>query len=163
MKWVMLLGSLAWLAAWIAVVARAAAARHGDALVKLFALTLPAFSGTTFLLLFAVVTQRGAIFPMVLWMHHAAIFALFVFLLAVQLLLTQVWWQIRSNVQATAIAATVCRMWILTELVPAPIALAILLTGLRLIWESPSNSPASLWLMILILGFSFFFFDGLLG
>jgi hypothetical protein len=47
---------------------------------------------------------------------------------------------------------------------PAPIALTIFLTGLRLIWDWPqANSPSSLWLFALILGFSLFFWDGILG
>jgi hypothetical protein len=47
---------------------------------------------------------------------------------------------------------------------PAPIAWTVFLTGLRLIWDSPqTNSPSSLWLLALILGFSLFFWDGILG
>jgi hypothetical protein len=163
MKWFMLMAILLWLAVWLMLTAWFAARRRGTALVMLFQTILPVLSAGSLLLLFAAVPRRGMIFALVLWLHHAAIFGLFVFLLSAEFFQAQVWWQIRENAEGEAVAATVHRLWILTEVAPAPLALAIFLTGLRLIWESPANSPDSLWLLILIAGFSFFFFDGLLG
>jgi hypothetical protein len=62
-------------------------------------------------------------------MHHAAFIALFAFLSVAQCLITQAWWQIRLASETNSIAATYRRAWILTEFVPAPIAIAVLLTG----------------------------------
>lgn len=160
---IILLSGVCWILIWILVLGRAAAVRDGDALVKLFAKALPAFSAASLLLFYAAVPRRGEVFGIVLWMHHAAFMALFAFLSVAQCLITQAWWQIRLASTTVSIAATYRRVWIVTELVPAPIAIAVLLTGMRLIWESPADSPSSTWLLILISSFSLFFFDGLLG
>jgi hypothetical protein len=160
---IILLFGVCWILIWILVLGRAAAVRDDDALVNLFAKALPAFSAASLLLFYVAVPRRGSVFGIVLWMHHAAFIALFAFLSVAQCLITQAWWQIRYASETDSIAATYRRIWILTELVPAPIAIAVFLTGMRLIWESPANSPASTWLLILICSFSLFFFDGLLG
>ncbi len=160
---IILISGVCWILIWIIVLGRAAAVRDDDALVKLFAKALPAFSVASFLLFYAAVPRRGLVFGFVLWMHHAAFIALFAFLSVAQCLITQAWWQIRLASETNSIAATYRRIWILTELAPAPIAIAVFLTGMRLIWESPADSPASTWLLILISSFSLFFFDGLLG
>jgi hypothetical protein len=160
---IILFSGVCWILVWIFVLGRAAAVRDDDALVKLFAKALPAFSAASFLLFYAAVPRRGPVFGIVVWMHHAAFIALFAFLSVAQCLITQAWWQVRLALETNSIAATYRRVWILTELVPAPIAIAVFLTGMRLIWESPADSPASTWLLILICSFSLFFFDGLLG
>jgi hypothetical protein len=58
----------------------------------------------------------------------------------------------------------------MTVIFPPAIALSILLTGLRLVWEgamteppAPGKSPATFWLFSIIAGFSFFFWDGIMG
>jgi hypothetical protein len=162
-RMIILFSAVCWILIWILVLGRAAAVRDEDALVKLFAKAVPAFSAASLLLFYAAAPRRGQVFGIVLWMHHAAFIALFAFLSVAQCLITQAWWQIRLASETNSIAATYRRVWILTELVPAPIAIAVFLTGMRLIWESPADSPASTWLLILICSFSLFFFDGLLG
>jgi hypothetical protein len=62
------------------------------------------------------------------------------------------------------VAATYHRLWLLTELLPGAIAVTIFLTGLRLLWEAPqANLLPQVWLLIILMVFGFFFFDGLLG
>jgi hypothetical protein len=93
----------------------------------------------------------------------------FLFLILGQFFQAEGWWNIRNGRLAVA-ASSYRRLWVLTIIFPAPIALAILLTGLRLIWEAaagqppaPGKSPATFWLLAIITGFSFFFWDGILG
>jgi hypothetical protein len=111
-----------------------------------------------------VTPKRGEIFHVVLWLHRTAFFSLFAFLSIAQFLRFQAWWQIRQECPSQCLAATVQRLWALTEIAPAPIALIIFLTGLRLIWDKPAkNAPSELRLSALIASFSVFFFDGIVG
>lgn len=53
--------------------------------------------------------------------------------------------------------------WAATFLAPAPAAFCILLSGIRLVYDSADHGRLSHgWLFWLVCGFSFFFFDGLL-
>lgn len=154
----------AWLLLWMVLIARGTAAREPRDQVKVLGATLPPFTAVTLFLLFALITKRGKIFTVVLWLHHAAFFSLFAFLTAGQFLQIQTWWQIRQERSSQDVAATVRRLWALAEIAPAPIALTVFLTGLRLVWEKPAtNNPSALWLFALIVSFSVFFFDGILG
>jgi hypothetical protein len=99
-----------------------------------------------------------------LWLHRASVVLLFLFLIAAQYLQIDAWWKIKRAVPTASVAATYRRLWMLTEIVPPAVAASILLTGLRLIWDSPAtNAPSNLWMFVLICGFSVFFWDGIFG
>lgn len=57
------------------------------------------------------------------------------------------------------------RLWIATKLLPAPAALTILLTGLRLIYDSPAQyslgSDSGGWVSLLLVTLSYMFWDGI--
>ena len=138
--------------------------RHPWDQVKVVGAVVRALTAMALLLFFAVTPKRGEIFHVVLWLHRTAFFSLFAFLSIAQFLQFQAWWQIRQERPSQCLAATLQRLWTLTEIAPAPIALIIFLTGLRLIWEKPAkNAPSELWLSALIASFSVFFFDGIVG
>jgi hypothetical protein len=160
-----LLAGLAWLALWMWIFARFAAGKNSDALVAMFHSLLPVFCVFTCLAAFLAVPGRAPLFhKMILWTHHASVLLLFLFLLAAEYWQVEGWWRIRCGEGAESAAASFRRLWVLTEIVPAPIALTIFLTGLRLIWEAPAtNSPARLWLFGMVVGFSVFFWDGIFG
>ena len=157
--------ALIWVTGWILLGARYSASKAGDALVAAIAKLLVSFAATTWLVAFAAVPTRESIMKsIVLWAHHAGFFNLFLFLLVAQFLHVEALWRIRQRAPAPSVATTYRRLWVLSEVIPAPFALTILLTGLRLIWESPgANSPSQTWLFLLIAAFSVFFFDGILG
>jgi hypothetical protein len=160
-----MLSGLGWLALWIWVIATRAAVKDDDPLVETFGSLLPAFCATTCLAAFLAVPVRQPVFHKItLWAHHASIFLLFLFLTTAEYFQVEAWWRIRCGCLTRSVAASVRRLWVLTETMPAAIASVVFLTGLRLIWDSPqANSPSSLWLFALILGFSLFFWDGILG
>jgi hypothetical protein len=160
-----MLSGLAWLIVWIWIIATRAAAKDDDALVTTFSSLLPAFCATTCLAAFIAVHVRQPIFHKItIWAHHTSIFLLFLFLLTAEYFQAEAWWRIRRGSATPSVAASFRRLWVLTETMPAPVALTIFLTGLRLIWDSPqANSPSSLWLFALILGFGLLFWDGILG
>jgi hypothetical protein len=162
---VWILAGLAWLALWIRFIAVRAAPKDGDALVELFSSTLPAFSAATCLVAFAAVPAREPAFHrIILGAHIVSVSGLFLFLLAAEYLQAEAWIRVRGRFSIQSVTASYRRLWVLTEIAPAPIALIVFLTGLRLIWDSPKdNSPASLWLAGLVLGFGLFFWDGILG
>jgi hypothetical protein len=164
MTWLSAAVGLIWLLMWLLLTAKAAASRDGESSVKMFSSALPAFVVTSLLAAYAAFPMRGQMFRLVLWVHHTAFFSLFLFLLGAQFFQAQIWWQIRRGAPAASVAETMRHFWVLSEIAPAPIALAIFLTGLRLIWESPvANAPAASWLLVIILSFSAFFFDGIFG
>jgi len=161
---------VAWVTCWIALGARGVAKKAGDERIQFLQTLLPAFTVSTLLSVFALGWQPQSVLSvMVLWWHHAAILALFCFLAVGQFFQAEAWWNIK-NERFRGAAASYQRLWLLTELLPAPIALTIFLTGLRLIWEAANarppaqgKSPATFWLLAIIVGFSFFFWDGILG
>ncbi len=160
-----LLAGLVWLALWMWIFARSAAGKDGDALVALFHGLLPVFCVTTCLAAFLAAPGRSPLFhKLTLWTHHASVLLLFLFLIAAEYWQVEGWWRMRRGGVAESVAGSFRRLWVLTEIVPAPIALTIFLTGLRLIWEAPeANSPARLWLFGMVVGFSVFFWDGIFG
>jgi hypothetical protein len=160
-----LLAGLVWLAVWMWIFARSAAAKDGDALVGMFHGLLPVFCVATCLAAFLAAPGRSPVFhKMTLWTHHASVLLLFLFLLAAEYWQVEGWWRRRRGGSVESVAGSFRRLWILTETAPAPIALTVLLTGLRLVWETPeANSPARLWLFGMVAGFSVFFWDGICG
>jgi hypothetical protein len=154
-----------WLAIWLSCAARRAAAKHGDGLVNDLSRLLPPFVLTTCLAAFALAPARNAsVWQFTLWSHHVSFMLLFLFLAAAQYFQIEARWRIRREDSTRSVALTYRRLWILTEMAPAPIALAIFLSGLRLMWEMPDeNSPDAVWLLGLVLAFSVFFWDGVLG
>jgi hypothetical protein len=163
--------TLLWLAAWLCLAAKSTATKEGDALVHAFGRLLPAFVVVTFLAAFAAAPSRqGVLSVVVLWLHHTSFLLLFVFLLAGQYFQVEAWWKVRGGMSGQSVGATYRRFWMLTEIVPAPVALMIFLTGLRLIWQTHGdtaqghgNSMSAFWLQGLVLGFALFFWDGILG
>src|SRR5262249_21996837 len=122
-------GIFAWLLAWMFICARSAGAKSGDAYIKALGAILPGFVIASSICGFAIVHDREAAFrSVVLWVHHAAIAALFVFLAASQYLQIEA---LRRSMRGKSVAESYRRLWILTEILPGPIALAILITGLR--------------------------------
>ena len=156
---------LAWLALWVLVVARFAAARETEALVGVLSRVLPAFCVLSYLGLFLVVPGRSTVFhAIILLTHHAGVLFLLLFLVSAQYLHAEAFWRTRLGASLPSVAATYRRLWVLSETLPAAIALSILLSGLRLIWDLPeSNSPSHAWLFALVCGFGLFFWDGILG
>lgn len=154
-----------WLAIWLGVAAGRTAKLDGDRLVRALGALLPAFAATTCLGAFVLHPHRAAATRLVtLWAHHASFIALFAFLLAAQFLQIEAWWKRRLARPVASISNTYDRLWVLTELCPGAIAATILLTGLRLIWESPNvDYPAQAWLAMIMILFGFFSFDGVAG
>jgi hypothetical protein len=161
---------LLWVAAWLCLAAKSTAAKEGDALVDAFRRLLPAFIVVTCLAAFAAAPRKCTFSVMVLWLHHTGFWLLFVFLLAGQYFQVEAWWKMRGGMSRQSVGATYRRLWIMTEIVPAPVALLLFLTGLRLIWQThgdtaqgQGNSMSTFWLQGLVIGFAVFFWDGILG
>jgi hypothetical protein len=161
---------LLWVGIWLCLAAKYTAAKHGNDLVEAFGRLLPAYVVVTCLVAFAAAPRRSGLSVVVLWLHHTSFWLLFVFLLAGQYFQVEAWWKIRGDMPTQSVAASYRRLWMLTEIVPAPVALMIFLTGLRLIWQSHGNTEPSqavsisaFWLQGLVLGFGLFFWDGILG
>lgn len=166
MSWIVWLAAgLAWLTSWAILIAACASRKDGDAAVRVVGILLPVFCAATFLAAFLALHKRGPVFHnIILWTHHASILLLFLFLVVAEYLQLEAWLRTRRGSSAASVAQCIRALWGLSEIAPAPIALTIFLTGLRLIWDIPQlNSPANGWLSILILAFSFFFWDGMLG
>jgi hypothetical protein len=173
MSWpIATVATLLWFGAWLCLASKYTATKEGDALVQAFSRLLPAFVVMTCLIVFAATPDRQSILSlMVLWLHHMSFWLLFVFLIAGQYFQVEAWWKIRRRMSRQSVGATYRRFWILTEIVPAPVALMIFLTGLRLIWQGEGNvappnvgnSLSAFWLQALIIGFSLFFWDGIFG
>lgn len=110
-------------------------------------------------LLWVLFDRGGAARTVALAIHGAALVLLFAFLACA----TRLQVVLFARPAASVANGPYRRLRVLTELVPAAAALSVLLTGLRLVWESPpANDPAQLWLSVLVVGFSLFFWDGLL-
>jgi hypothetical protein len=87
-----MLAGLAWLTLWIAIAARSAAAKEGDAIVARFGSLLPAFCLATCLAAFLAVPVRSPVFyKATLWAHHASIFLLFLFLITAEYFQAEAW------------------------------------------------------------------------
>jgi hypothetical protein len=164
------LAGFLWVCCWIGLGARRLVGTKGKERVERVKVLLIAFTGSTFVLMFACVRRpHTAVFVFALWCHHAAILGLFVFLASSQLLQMEAQRSLKTR-DFKAAARAGHGLWVLTEIAPAPIAIAILLTGLRLVWggavsDPPAvgKSPSTLWLVLIISGFSFFFWDGIFG
>jgi hypothetical protein len=101
------------------------------------------------------------------WFHHAAFFGLFLFLLVAQALQVEGFIKLRNGAEIESLLSTYNRLWWLTEIVPAPIAVGILVSGLGLICQDAMSDPSgdaldnyslrSGWLFALVASFGFFF------
>jgi hypothetical protein len=157
-------GALLWLVAWMWLGARACAvSESAERRVGVLRKVGPAFVLTTIGLTTAILpSQHPAAYLLALWAHHVAFALLFLFLAAAQFLQAEAWWGIRAGRPTEWVARSYRRLWVMTEVVPAPVALTVLASGLRLIWEAPTRSaPASVWLMLMVAAFSAFFWDGI--
>jgi hypothetical protein len=148
---------------WVPFVASRTASTTGDVLIRTFHNVLPAFVVTTWIAGFFVVPVGDPLIrEITLWAHHTSFLTLFLFLIAAEFFQMEAWWKIRRAAPSESVAASYWRLWALTEIVPAPVALTIFFTGLRLIREAPEmNSPSTFWLLTLILSFSILFWDGI--
>ena len=153
-----LLGVLAWCGAWIAAAVRAEANRAPEVLGQWTA----AFSVCSCLGVFVLLPGLGGeIGPLARWIHHAAFTGLGVFLGAAELVRFTARHQARLGAREKMRACLRQWRW-LTEVLPGAAATALLLSGLRLIFENPLRCSAREgWLFWLIVAFGFFFADGL--
>jgi hypothetical protein len=136
---------LMWPAGWLVLGSRYTARKQGDELVEAYGGVLMAFAIATSLIACVSAGRHSVVSVLALWIHHVATWSLFAFLLAGEAFQWEAWWRIRDKATVTEVAATYRRLWILTTIVPAPIAITIFLTGLRLIWQSPErNSPGDI-------------------
>ena len=95
--------------------------------------------------------------------HYFGITLLFAFLIFGAYSQVNIAIKIRQGAAWAGVVAAYRRWSIATRLLPAPAALAILLSGFRLTYESTGMDVSLVpWLAVLVAGFSFFFFDGLL-
>jgi hypothetical protein len=125
-----ILSGLVWLTVWVWIAASYAATKEGDAIILLYGLLLPAFCAATCLAMFVAVPVRLFLFhEIVLWAHHTSIFLLFLFLICSEYFQAEAWWRIRRGCSSRSVAASFRRLWVLTETMPAPIAVIIFLTG----------------------------------
>jgi len=92
--------------------------------------------------------------------HRMALAALFVFLLVAQYRQVAAVVLCLRPAPLEVIASHYRRLWQMTEIAPAPIALILLASGLRLV--ARGYSPSASWLCVLIVAFGFLFFDGIL-
>src|ERR1700733_12897515 len=99
MNWaITMLAILFWIGVWLCLAAKYTSAKQGDALVQAFAWLLPAFVVVSCLVAFtAAPTRQSALSIVVLWLHHASFWLLFVFLLAGQYFQVEAWWKIRGR------------------------------------------------------------------
>ncbi len=94
--------------------------------------------------------------------HYTGIVLLFVFLVFGTFCQFETWSKLRRSAPLNSIAQTYRRWWVATKLMPAPAAICILVGGLGLVAATPSRGILEFgWLFWLIVGFSFFFVDGL--
>jgi uncharacterized membrane protein len=94
------------------------------------------------------------------WLHHIGFGLLFVFLVTVQYLQIEAKLRITFNHPMTSIARTYYRMWLITELLPAPSALLLGLSGFRLIRETGVSLETG-WVFWLVTFFGVLFWDGI--
>lgn len=162
-----------WCVAWLAIASRRCS-RHKDdtaAAVKELGSLLPAFVGASGLIAFLVIPAFARVpLSVTLWAHHAGFISLGAFLLAGQALQLEGWIKLRANQPVKSLRATYTRLWWLTELLPAPIAIGILLSGVGGIAQNAALNPNAVsyslrsgWLFFMVLGFGIFFWDGILG
>jgi len=177
MRWVLVAAIMTtWLIGWLTLTAWVTSKKSGDDLVIALTNLMIPFAITTCLLGFVLTPGQQAIAdPSSLglhnrdfWksVHHLAIWLLFIFLATSQYLQCVAFLKYRNN--SKDIAGLYEKLWVLTKIVPPATALTILLSGLRLVWQTPGNpslpgggnSMAWGYLQALIVIFSVLFFDG---
>src|ERR1700723_3540070 len=98
--------ALAWLALWMGIIASQTAGKSGDELVAAFGMLLPAFSAATCLAAFLAVPRREPVFhQLTLWVHHASILLLFLFLTAGEDFPTEASWGIQRGGTTAPVSA----------------------------------------------------------
>jgi hypothetical protein len=154
-----------WASLWVILLAVLTAGLQHDRLIGRLGMLLPICMVTsTLAVIFGLPAQDPTAHRTVLILHHTSFVMLFLFLLGAEYLQLEAWIKIRRASVPATIALSFRRLWVLTELAPGSVAPVILLTGLRLIWDTPQpNSPGKIWLFVIIVAFGLFFFDGLLG
>jgi hypothetical protein len=95
--------------------------------------------------------------------HYFGLALLFVFLSMGEVCHLRIFVQYCKRVTDWSVIVRIARFWwALTELAPGAAAIVILSSGLRLVYEG-GYSLGMTWLLILVVGFGFFFADGILG
>jgi len=146
------------------IIAGLAAHRGQDDEIQALGNILPAavVLGSTVLLVLlpasGIISSTSLALP--LWLHRFGLCLLFTFLIVGQYLQIEAWIKVRRGYDAKSIAITCRRLKYLTELMPAPAALMILLSGLKLIYQG-GYSVSSGWVFYLVSFFSLMFIDGL--
>ncbi len=160
------LGVLAWLGLGLLLVVKTGAGLSVPAATKRLANLIPPLVVFTLIPLFICLPVAGNVPPpsiIVRAIHYFGIVLLFLFLLFGAYCLFEAWGRMWARDRGLGpLAATYRKWWVATRLLPAPAAICILASGLRLAYESPLGSVSLGWMFWLITGFSFFFFDGLL-
>jgi hypothetical protein len=98
-----------------------------------------------------------------LWIHHIGIVLLGAFLVAAAYLQTDLWIGIFYKRDIYSLRSTCNGWWCLTELVPAPAAIMILMSGLGLLYQIPGFSVERGWIFMLLLILGAMMSDGILG
>lgn len=150
---------------WSAVVialTRPRPGEDGDAMVRRVASVLPPSVLAAAAIVFAL--EGKADYPPALptrGLHYTGIILLFLFLLAGAALQLDLWIKMRRGAALESLHRTYRLWWMATRLMPAPAALLILASGLRLTYECPGMDVAAVsWLAYLSLAFMFFAVDG---
>lgn len=160
------IGFLGWSAVWLWLAIRAANPQPPlapETLTRKLANLLPPFAIIPCLLL--VLLLPLPVSPpsvVVRAFHYLGIVLLFQFLLFGAFCQVAVWIKMRRHQPLESLARAYRSWWIATRLLPAPAAICILLSGLRLAYESPLGDISIGFMFWLVAGFSFFFFDGLM-
>lgn len=97
----------------------------------------------------------------ILWVHRTALGALLGFLWLAQYQQVKALVLCRRGAPIISIASCYLRLWRLTEIAPAPVALVLAASGIQL--AAGGYSLEAGWLCALVLAFGFLFFDGILG
>lgn len=151
--------------------ARLTAARKGDDLVALLSCALPPYTLVTLLLFFLITPRESPVSAVFMWLHHLSFLGLLGFLSLAQYAQIRAYFQVKQK-DFEGARSSFHFLYYVTLLAPAPIALTVLLTGMRLIYQKPPDVPqlpgqdislSALWLQAVLISFSIFFWDGVLG
>lgn len=137
-----------------------------DAVVTALGMWLPPLTlGVSLSYIVLALTRFDAAdaFRGLLWMHRIAVGGLGSFLLLGQYLQLEGLVKDHRGHGAPSLARTYRRFRLITELMPAPSALMILLSGLALMYRGQYALSSHDWLFYLVTFWAFFFGDGLLG
>jgi hypothetical protein len=94
------------------------------------------------------------------WLHHIGFGLLFLFLICAQYLQIEAKLHMARNHSMIQVTRAYYRLWLITELLPAPAALLLCLTGFRLIRETGASLTSN-WVFWLVTFFGLLFWDGI--